>query len=183
MIGQGEGVEKWIVGIDPGVYGAFCFLGSDGSLEIIDMPIVRATGTRAEIDGDKVARLLDNRSGKSLEAWIEHTWARPGEGVVNAATQVGHYQFLRGVLAANYIRTFPVAPQRWKREMKVGKGKQGSRVRASQMLPTHTDLWPLKKHDGRCDALLLGLYGVRQTSGFADPYQHRDQAKIGEIAL
>jgi crossover junction endodeoxyribonuclease RuvC len=172
---------SWIVGIDPGVQGAFAFLGSDGSIELIDIPNVSAAGKKVEIDEDQVCRLFDNRSSKINSGWIEHTWARPGEGVVNAATQVGHYQFLRGVLRANFIPLQKVAPQRWRREMKLGKGKDASRVRCSEMLPTHSAMWPLKKHNGRCDALLIGLYGARQTSGFIEPFQH-GASKIGAAA-
>lgn len=150
--------------------GAFAFLGSDGSIEIVDMPTAQATGKKTEIDEDPVCRLFDERSRQISSIWIEHTWARPGEGVVTGATQVGNYQFLRGVIRANFIPLEKVAPQAWKREMKCGKGKDASRVRASQMLPTHSTLWPLKKHNGRTDALLIALYGVRRTSNFMDAF-------------
>jgi crossover junction endodeoxyribonuclease RuvC len=172
---------SWVVGIDPGVLGAFAFLGNNGEIEIFDTPNACSAGKKIQIDEDPVCRLFDERSKDIVCAWIEQTWARPGEGVVNAATQVGNYQFLRGVLRANFIPVQAVSPQRWKREMKVDKGKDASRVRASALLPTHSTLWPLKKHNGRTDALLIALYGVRQTGGFIERYVH-SPSKIGEPA-
>jgi hypothetical protein len=31
--------------------------------------------------------------------------------------------------------------------------------RANQLLPFCTDMWPLKKHDGRAEAALIAVYG------------------------
>jgi hypothetical protein len=49
----------------------------------------------------------------------------------------------------------------------VPKAKDGARARASQLLPAGVQLWPLVKHDGRAEAALLALYGVRQLGGAA----------------
>src|SRR3954462_9450575 len=94
---------SWIVGIDPGVNGALAFLGSDGSIELFDIPTAKISGPKAEIDEHSICRLVDSKSRWITCAWIEHTWARPGEGVVNAAAQVGNYKFLRGVFRANFV--------------------------------------------------------------------------------
>lgn len=173
---------RWITGIDPGVHGAIAFVGSNGAIEIIDMPTV-VVRSKTEVDEHALARLFDDRASQIVSCWIERTWARPGEGPSNVAAQVGNYQFLRGVIRANFISLNEVSPQRWKRDMQVDKGKDASRVRCSQLLPTHTSLWPLKKHDGRCDALLIALFGARVEPGFIEPYPKRGTtAKVSEVA-
>ena len=54
-----------------------------------------------------------------------------------------------------------VPPQVWKRRFNLTSDKDASRARASELLPAHAHLWPLKEHDGRAEAALLALYGAR----------------------
>jgi hypothetical protein len=54
-----------------------------------------------------------------------------------------------------------VHPRTWKRALGVPREKDGARARASQLLPAHAHLWPLKKHDGRAEAALIATYGVQ----------------------
>ena len=48
----------------------------------------------------------------------------------------------------------------WQKAHKVPKGKDGSRLRASELMPRYAELWRLKKHDGRSDAALIALYAL-----------------------
>jgi hypothetical protein len=42
----------------------------------------------------------------------------------------------------------------------VPAAKDGSRARASQLMPAATHHWPLVKHDGRAEAALIGHCGL-----------------------
>lgn len=152
-----------ICGIDPGLYGAIALLDpATGGLEVHDIPILNV-GTRGSrkmvIDEVSLATLFDNRSEEIGEVWIEQVGPRPGEGVVGAFSFGRTYGLIRGVLAANFLRVNAVMPSVWKKAMGVKGDKDHSRLRASQEMPRHAHLWPLKKHDGRAEAGLIARYG------------------------
>jgi crossover junction endodeoxyribonuclease RuvC len=64
-------------------------------------------------------------------------------------------------LAALGVPMSFVAPATWKRALQVPAAKDGARARASQLLPAAAGHWPLVKHDGRAEAALIALYGLR----------------------
>jgi crossover junction endodeoxyribonuclease RuvC len=51
---------------------------------------------------------------------------------------------------------------KWKKSLGVPADKYAARMRASQLLPEFAHNWPLKKHDGRAEASLISLYGIKQ---------------------
>jgi hypothetical protein len=51
--------------------------------------------------------------------------------------------------------------------MGVSRSNDGCRARASQLLPGSADQWRLRRHDGRAEAALIALYGLRQLGGTA----------------
>jgi hypothetical protein len=50
----------------------------------------------------------------------------------------------------------------------VPAAKDGARARASQLLPGAADQWPLVKHDGRAEAALIALWGIRSLNLIAN---------------
>jgi len=150
-----------ILGIDPGLSGALALYDVDGSLEVLDMPVLQLK-TKRQVDEYAVARIIDNWSSRIREVWLEQVGTRPGEGAVGAFSFGRGYGLLRGVCAANFLTIIDVAPATWKAAMKVRGDKDESRARASALFPRHGQLWPLKKHDGRAEAVLIAAHGMRQ---------------------
>jgi crossover junction endodeoxyribonuclease RuvC len=153
-----------IIGIDPGLNGAIAFYAQDiDYLHIVDMPVVesvRNKKNRRVIDCAALTKKLAPFGG--AEAWVEHVTASPQMGVVSAFNFGMGFGMLRGCLAALGIRFFPVVPAVWKPSLNVPADKKAARLRASELLPNHSHLWPLDKHDGRAEAALIALYGSRQ---------------------
>lgn len=158
-----------ICGIDPGMSGALAFLDTaTGSVETIDMPVLRlARGgkTRGEVDAHALAALFWERH--TGHVFLEHVWARGGEGQPASFSFGEGYGVIKGVIAAVAVPLTLVAPNKWKRAMGVLDGKSGARARASQLLPAAADQWRLVKHDGRAEAALIALYGARELAGIA----------------
>ena len=152
-----------ILGIDPGIDGALAFLRSDGGLEICDMPVhrlKRGGKAKREIDRYELARIVDAQ-GPITRAFIELVGAMPGQGVTSTFQFGRSLGIVEGVIAAGFIPTDYVAPRRWRAAMAVRDGKDGSRARASALMPSCASLWSRVKDDGRAEAVLIALYGQR----------------------
>lgn len=152
---------KGILGIDPGLSGALALYGVDGSLEVVDIPTLQLK--KRVIDEYALARIIDDWSSRICEVWLEQVGVRPGEGAVGAFTFGRGYGALRGICAANFLPIVDVTPAAWKGALRVSSDKDAARARASALLPRHAGQWPLKKHDGRAEAALIALHGMRQS--------------------
>lgn len=152
-----------ILGIDPGLDGAIA-VALPRSLRIHDMPtlsILRGGKNKREIDLAALAKLLAPLPMVVCHAFVEQVGAMPGQGVTSMFSFGRSYGSILGILAALKVPVTHVPPVRWKKALQVPAGKDAARSRASQLLPDSTDLWPLKKHDGRAEAALIAEYGRR----------------------
>jgi crossover junction endodeoxyribonuclease RuvC len=159
-----------IVGVDPGLSGALFFLDSNCPSigEAIDIPVhllTRGGKKKHEVD---IAGLIGVLAQRSItHAFVESVGAMPGQGVSSVFAFGKTFGVLLGVIAARSIPVTLVPPVRWKRTLGVSKDKDGCRARASQLLPEAAHQWLLRKHDGRAEAVLIALYGLRALSGTA----------------
>ena len=156
-----------ICGIDPGLSGALVFI--EGSfVDVSDMPthaLVRGGKNKREIDAHMLAAVLnDARPG---HAFIEQVGAMPGQGVSGVFAFGKSYGTIIGVLAALGVPMTFVNPRVWKKTLSVPAAKDGARARASQLLPAAAHWWPLVKHDGRAEAALIALWGLRSLETIA----------------
>jgi crossover junction endodeoxyribonuclease RuvC len=157
-----------IAGTDPGLAGALFFLDpSRPSLgEAVDLPVhmlTRGGKKKRELD---VAGLIGILTSRRLEhVFVEQVNAMPGQGVSSTFAFGKGYGIILGIIAAHNIPLTLVAPAVWKRTLGVPKAKDAARARGSQLMPQCAEQWRLKKHDGRAEACLLALYGVRQLNG------------------
>ena len=155
-----------IIGVDPGQTGAVAVLGIDGALRVVDMPtveIMRGGKARREIDVAALADLL--RAIDGGQAWIERVAARPGQGVASMFSFGRGVGQVEGVLAALQTPVSYVTPQAWRKALRVPDGKDGSRLRASQIMPAYAGEWRRAKDDGRAEAALIAMYGLQATAG------------------
>ncbi len=142
-----------VLGIDPGFGGALAWLDLGGDLHLEDMPtlaVERNGKTKCDMDLAALVELLEQH--------------RPafafGKG----------FGSILGALAALRVPVELVTPAAWKRTLTVPAGKDGARLRASQLLPAHGGHWRRAKDDGRAEASMLAWYGLAYLSnrpGFA----------------
>lgn len=151
-----------IAAIDPGAAGAIAFLSPDGALaSVVDMPAVKV-GTKLRVAPQAVALLLAAR--RPSHCFIEQVGAMPGQGVVSMFAFGQAVGILDGAVAALGIPVSYIAPAAWKRGMQVSADKGSSRRRAMQLFPSHADAFQRVRDDGRAEAALLGVYGLRTTA-------------------
>lgn len=159
------------LGIDPGLTGALALYDpAADALEVEDVPTFRVAG-KTVMDEASLARIVDNWSPRIREVWLELVNAMPsvggqrrGMGAQSAFNFGRGYGLIRGVCAANFLTVVDVTPGAWKRALavpgKVAGGDDAGRQRASQLMPRHAHLWPLKKHAGRADAALVARFAA-----------------------
>jgi crossover junction endodeoxyribonuclease RuvC len=146
-----------IVGIDPGVHGAFCFLNATGDIEHCDDFATVGDGKRAMLSGAVFADLV--RTHEPAVAIVERVGAMPGQGVSSMYRFGFACGIIQGVLAAENIAIQYVVPGVWKRHFGLGSDKDGSRVRAVERWPSHASIFARKKDHGRAEAALLAAWG------------------------
>lgn len=148
-----------ILGVDPGLDGAFAFY-DNGRVDTFRLPTVRASKART-LDLAEIARWLDD-SQMIEAAFIERVHSMPKQGVASSFNFGRVYGSLLGLLSGFYIPTTEVTPQQWKRALGVPKDKDGARARASALFPADAGQWTRRADDGAAEAALLALYGARQ---------------------
>lgn len=152
------------IGIDPGLYGAIAVYDAGANLlSVHDIPTHELTVNgkkRLQIDKHALSHLFmwDLLIGR---AFVEDVHSMPAQGVASSFK----FGFVAGCIQQAVVdagfELVLVPPQVWKRRFNLTSDKDASRARASELLPAHAHLWPLKKHDGRAEAALLALYGAR----------------------
>jgi crossover junction endodeoxyribonuclease RuvC len=153
-----------IAGIDPGLTGAFSrFDAATGALiDVIDMPVlelIKTGRTSQTVDPYGVTALL-RRDCEHI--FIETPQSRPGQSTQSTAKTFVGFGIIIGVIAALDIPMTSVSAQKWKHSLRVPASKDSARLRASELIRGGSMHWPLKKHDGRAEAALIGLWGLRQ---------------------
>lgn len=156
------------VGIDPGGNGAYGFVFGTRHA-VIDIPhltVSRGKGSKKVIDYPAVAmifKLLKPLKGRLHFVLEEPPTAMPGRGVnvpMRLGIEYGAYPLLFAWLDIPYT---DVRPNVWKKDMKLGKGKDDS-VRLAKKLfpkaPLHGPKGGAK--DGRAESLLLAEWLRRQ---------------------
>lgn len=161
--------HRYIMGIDPGFSGAisvYCPSSKD-CVCMYDMPTrPAAKGERLMLDLPALVKLFDALTPLDLglvgSCFVEEPSAMPGQGVTSMF-RFGHA--CGAVQAMAYAFGIPnivlVRPAVWKSAMGLSSDKNASREKATKLFPAHADLWKLKKHDGRAEALLLAVFGAR----------------------
>jgi hypothetical protein len=153
-----------VIGIDPGLNGALAFLEPNGlRVEVVPIPIVTegvGKGARRRVDLWRLAEILQNmRNAGASAAWVEKVTSQPTDGHVGAFTFGWGAGVISMGLACAKIRTFYVSPITWKRSFKLGKDKDLSRLRASQLFPEDAYFWPNKGDHDKAEAALIARFG------------------------
>ena len=153
-----------ILGIDPGLTGAFAFLNTeDMTITLEDMPIVEVLRNGSRKNEVLPAGVANAVAGKGIKhAFLERVGAMPGQGVTSVFSFGRSTGILEGVLAAYEIPTTIITPQSWQKAAAVRDGKDAGRLRAAQLFPASSTCFQRKKDSGRADAALIAWTGHQQ---------------------
>lgn len=152
-----------ILGIDPGIAGAFVALVDGDLFRILDMPIIKVNG-KSKINGYAVRDFLVEL-GPIERCIIEETGSIPG----NAAQAMHNFGLgvgvIHGVLIGLDRPWATVKPQVWTRALGVGSDKGKHRETAQRLFPTSAHYFDRVKDDGRADAALIAHHASSLTKG------------------
>lgn len=148
-----------VLGIDPGLGGALALWDSNlGALLVLDMPVhVIKVGKSSKRVVDEVSLADIVRNAAPDRAVCEWVHAMPKQGVTSVFTFGVAFGVVRGVLAALHVPVTYITPQSWQKAMRVPLGKDGSRQRATQLLPKYAQCFVRSRDNGRSDATLIAL--------------------------
>jgi hypothetical protein len=144
-----------VCGIDPGLTGALAVINSFGDCQILDMPVI-GDGAETFINGAMIARFLDEFDVEFVV--LEKQQAYPGQGVSSTFKIGMTYGQLLGVLQTSLIPYRLVSPPVWKKDMRLGKDKDLSRLRATERFPHVCKNFERVKDHGRAEAVLLAVW-------------------------
>ena len=144
-----------VVGIDPGVTGAYATHDAGVLHHVDDLPVYDG-----RVDGSRLYEILD-ALGDNVVIYIEQTQAMPKNGSIasfslgmNSGIIIGVCQSLRHP----FVRVRPVA---WKRKMSVmHKDKNALRGIVREIYPEWADSFKRVKDHNRAEAVLISRYGV-----------------------
>ena len=170
MSSAGDPPMKRVLGVDPGANGALALLdGVTDTLEVFDMPTITVERTGRTPSGHArkhhaiseahLAQLV--RELRPDVAWVERVHAMPKQGVSSSFAFGLAYGLIRGVLATLPVPVFLVTPTECKKEFRIGADKQQARVLATQMFPLNAKAFSRIRDDGRAEAALLAVFGMR----------------------
>lgn len=155
--------KEYVIGVDPGLSGAIAVFRKE-EFELVgirDMPVMSAlVGKGRVVDCIELAKLLIPFKTHKVICIIESVTSMPGQGVAST------FKFGKAAMAPEAIahtlgfKVHMVSPVVWKRKAKlIKKPKDASLSLAKSLFPEQSDLFRLKKHEGRAEAALIAYYG------------------------
>ncbi len=156
-----------IIAADPGALGAIAVVVDGQLAEVEDMPYhtMEIGGTnRKRVDPytlDGILRSMVTSHVGPLDDFfcvVEEVGPMPKDGPTQAFNFGAAYM---AVVMAFVVHRWPmhrITPPVWKRGLKLRKGKDAARQRASELFPSHSAEFARVKDDGRAEAALLGYY-------------------------
>lgn len=151
-----------VAGIDPGATGAYAEVDWQGQLiGVWDTP---NTGNgKPRVAAQAFALLLASR--KPAHVYIERVSAWPGQGVSSSFAFGYSAGVIEGVLSALSVPISFVSPAVWKRTAGLTADKSSVRVRAMQLWPDFANEFRRIRDDGRAEACMIALHGLRALRG------------------
>ncbi len=143
-----------ILGIDPGVSGAYAFYWQDVPHRIIaeDFPTVSG-----HIDAVSLSERFHQIAPDV--AIMEYVASMPGQGVSSTFKFGRACGVVDGILATLKIPVRQVSPSVWKKHWKLDRDKERSRSLAIQLFPACANHFARKKDHNRAEAALIARYG------------------------
>jgi crossover junction endodeoxyribonuclease RuvC len=156
-----------IMGIDPGIAGAFAVIGPDG-VEVDDLPVhqIGRRGTkvlRSELSLPALSAILQlHRPDHVL---IEQVGPMPKQGVTSVFRFGFAFGAIAGAVAALELPCTFVPPKRWQRLHGIGPEPDAAIRRALQLYPALAPQLARKRDAHRADAVLIATFGQHMQRG------------------
>lgn len=159
-----------LISCDPGLEGAFCIYDTKlGSLVIHDLPTYerqKGKTKRRVVDETAIINMLTGFQMLGATHFIiEEVQGLPRQSAPAAFSFGYGYGTVLTVARMLGFQIEKVRPETWKAKLRVPADKNQARARASEMIPTHTHVWPLVKHSGRAEAALIGIWAQQHFEG------------------
>ena len=153
-----------IIGIDPGISGAICFLKNGSILDVIDMPIMTdGKKNKKQVNGSQIYNeikdLINENDKDNLKVVVEQVSAMPGQGVTSMFNFGQSFGILKGICAAMQLPIYFVRPAKWKKYFNlINAEKDASRTRAIEIFPYYSSNLSKKKDSNKADAILIASF-------------------------
>ena len=153
-----------IIGIDPGISGAICFMEDGKITDVIEMPsMAEGKKNKKQVNAAQIYNEIDSRiknfEKKNIKVVIEQVSAMPGQGVTSMFNFGQSYGILKGICSAMQLPMFFVRPAKWKKYFNlINSQKDASRTRAIEIFPYFSTQLSKKKDSNKADAILIASF-------------------------
>ena len=153
-----------VIGIDPGISGAICFLENGKVIDVIDMPnMAEGKKNKRQVNGAQIFNEINNKIKNSkineVMVVIEHVSAMPGQGVTSMFNFGQSFGVLKGICSAMQLSMYFVRPAKWKKYFNLIKTeKQASRTKVIEIFPYIAPILSKKKDINKADAILIASF-------------------------
>ena len=153
-----------IIGIDPGISGAMCFMEKGKIIEVIDMPsMAEGKKNKKQVNGSQVfneiTKHVKDKESNEVKVVIEHVSAMPGQGVTSMFNFGQSFGILKGICSAMNLSMHFVRPVKWKKHFNlINSSKDASRTKAIEIFPYFSKNLSKKKDANKADAILIASY-------------------------
>tara|TARA_Y100000591_G_C21580768_1_gene568192 strand:+ start:225 stop:710 length:486 start_codon:yes stop_codon:yes gene_type:complete len=152
----------FIIGIDPGISGAICFMENGKIIDVIEMPsMADGKKNKKQVNGSQIFNEISKRiSNKDkIKVVIEHVSAMPGQGVTSMFNFGQSFGLLKGICSAMQLPMYFVRPAKWKKFFNlINSEKDASRTKAIEVFPYFSSYLSKKKDSNKADAILIASY-------------------------
>ena len=153
-----------IIGIDPGISVALCFMEQGKIVDVIDMPsMADGKKNKKQVNGSQVfneiSRHISDKKFDEIKVIIEHVSAMPGQGVTSMFNFGQSFGILKGICSAMQLSMYFVRPAKWKKYFNlINSEKDASRTKAIEIFPYFSSNLARKKDSNKADAILIASY-------------------------
>ena len=154
----------FIIGIDPGISGALCFMEHGKIIDVIDMPsMADGKKNKKQVNGsqifNEISRYIKDKNPNDIKVIIEHVSAMPGQGVTSMFNFGQSFGILKGICSAMNLPMYFVRPAKWKKYFSlINASKDASRTKAIEIFPYFSVNLSKKKDANKADAILIASY-------------------------
>ncbi len=153
-----------VIGIDPGISGAICFLNNGKIIEVIEMPsMADGKKNKKQVNGsqifNEVSEKIKDLKKDEIKVVIEQVSAMPGQGVTSMFNFGQSFGILKGICSAMNLPMYFVRPAKWKKYFNlINAEKDASRTKAIEIFPYFSSNLSKKKDANKADAILIASY-------------------------
>ena len=152
----------FIIGIDPGISGALCFMEHGKIIDVIDMPsMADGKKNKNQLNSAQLVNIIKRHILPNKETFVivEQVSAMPGQGVTSMFNFGQSFGILKGICSAMNLPMYFVRPAKWKKYFSlINASKDASRTKAIEIFPYFSVNLSKKKDANKADAILIASY-------------------------